>query len=85
MENQLTMYATYDRLAETYAAPFVLDPKVANRMFDWMKKETEAKDRQDKEIRVVGYWNSQTGEVKPANVPMKVYELDDTGKEADNG
>lgn len=85
MENLLTMYAIYDRVAESYAAPFVLDSRVANRTFGWMKQETEAKNRQDKEIQVVGYWNSDTGEITPAPVRVKVYELDDIEKEAANG
>lgn len=75
MENVLTMYAIYDRLAESYAAPFVLDSRVANRTFGWMKKETDAKDRQDKEVRVIGYWDNNTGEITPAPARVKVYEL----------
>lgn len=71
----MCIYAIYDRLAETYGNPFILDAKVAKRTFDWMRRDTQPNQRQDKEIRLLGEWNEETGIVSTIK-PEKVFELD---------
>lgn len=72
----LNTYAMYDRLAETWGTPFFLAPKTAERTFGWMKKETAEKDRQDKEIWMIGLYDLEVGEISA--VPRhKVYDLED--------
>nr|CDL65788.1 unnamed protein product [uncultured bacterium] len=76
----MNVYAIYDRLAETYGNPFILDVKVAKRTFEWMKRDTELQQRQDKEVRLLGTWNPEKG-IETVYTPEKVYELDDKQEE----
>lgn len=69
------IYAVYDRVAETYGAPFTMLEKTAHRQFHWMAAESEAKDVQDKVVRKVGYWYNETGEIAPCD-PETVADLE---------
>lgn len=72
----LNIYAIYDRLAETWRTPFFLNPKTAQRTFEWMKKDTTAADRQDKEIRCLGTFDQDTARIE-VHAYVKVFELGD--------
>lgn len=69
------IYAVYDRVAESYGAPFTMLEKTAHRQFHWMAAESEAKDVQDKVVRKIGYWNNETGAIA-ANEPETVADLE---------
>lgn len=69
------MYAVYDRVAESYGAPFTMLEKTAHRSFAWMAKESEEKDVQDKVVKKVGYWDNESGAVM-AQEPETVADLE---------
>lgn len=71
----IKMYSVYDRLADSYAQPFVMEPRTANRSFGWMKQETDPKDPMDKEVREIGDWDPETGSLI-GHAPVAVFDLD---------
>lgn len=80
---EVTMYAVYDKLAETYARPFTMDKKVAFRNFKFMAKESKEEEVTDKEIREIGTFDSETGELK-AVYPVAVFDMEKSWKELQN-
>lgn len=76
----MKIYAIYDRLAETYNAPFVLEERVAQRTFEWMKKDATEQQRADREIRELGEWSEKEG-LTLITEPKKVFELAEEKKD----
>lgn len=76
----MKIYAIYDRLAETYTAPFVLEERVAQRTFEWMKKDASEQQRADREIRELGEWSEKEG-FTMISEPKKVFELAEVKKD----
>lgn len=75
------VYATYDKLADTYAFPFCINEKVAIRQFNFTAKEVSDAEAADKVIMLVGQWNGETGELLPMKAPKPVYDLEKSHKE----
>ena len=69
------IYAVYDKLAGTYANPFMLNKRVANRTFRWMQQDTDAKDLEDKEVHLLGTFDNETGQITSCE-PYAVYNLE---------
>lgn len=59
----MNIYVIYDRLAELYGNPFVLDERIAERTFRYMTKERKEADCEDKEIHCIGQYDEATGTV----------------------
>lgn len=76
----MKIYAIYDRLAETYTAPFVLEERVAQRTFEWMKKDANEQQRADREVRELGEWSEKEG-ITLISEPKKVFELAEEKKD----
>lgn len=57
------LYAIHDKLGGNFSDPFVLDARVALRMFNYMTKERREIDCADREIVKVGEWDNETGEL----------------------
>lgn len=76
----INIYAIYDRMAEQYGKPMFLQSKVAQRNFDWMAKENAAENCADKEVRELGVYDDETGEIV-AHEPVKVYDLESKQRE----
>lgn len=70
----MKIYAVYDRLAESYTAPFILEERVAQRTFEWMKKDANEQQRADREIRELGEWSVKEG-FTLISEPKKIFEL----------
>lgn len=68
------IYAIYDRLAEQFSNPFVLDMRTAARTFKFMTKERAEADCEDKEVRYLGRYNSETGEII-SEEQLKVWDM----------
>lgn len=81
---ELNMYSIYDRLAESYANPFVLNPKVAQRTWNWLAKDYNEQDVQDKEVRQIAVWDNETGQITPI-VPVTVADLQKLKESMENG
>ena len=69
------IYAVHDKLASTYANPFILNERVANRTFRWMQQETSEKDLEDKEVCLLGTYDNETGQIISCE-PVPVYNLE---------
>lgn len=76
----MKIYAIYDRLAETYTAPFVIEERVAQRTFEWMKKDANEQQRADREVRELGEWSEKEG-FTLISEPKKVFELAEAKKD----
>lgn len=72
----LKMYSVYDRIAQVFAAPFVLNDKTAQRTFKWMQDEKEKHDLEDKEVHEIAAWDENTGKIVPLAEHVKVYDFD---------
>lgn len=69
------IYAVHDKLAGTYANPFILNERVANRTFRWMQQDTSEKDLEDKEVCLLGTYDNETGQIISCE-PSPVYNLE---------
>lgn len=76
----MKIYAIYDRLAETYTPPFVIEERVAQRTFEWMKKDANEQQRADREVRELGEWSEKEG-FTMITEPKKVFELAEEKKD----
>lgn len=76
----INIYSVYDRLAEQYGKPMFLQAKVAQRNFDWMAKENTAENCADKEIRELGVFDDEKGQLV-GHEPVTVYNLEAKQKE----
>lgn len=76
----VNLYAVHDRLSGTYANPFTQDERTAGRTFKWMKEEADKKDREDKEVCILGNYDTETG-IITAQQPLAVFDLDKEAKE----
>lgn len=70
------IYVIYDRLAEQFSNPFILDMRTAARTFKYMTKERAEADCEDKEILYMGRYNNETGEIATDEEPLKVWDLE---------
>lgn len=70
------LYAIHDKLADIYSAPFALNPKTAQRTFDFMAKERNEQDCKDQRIVYVGMYEDEAGTIVPADVITEVYDLE---------
>lgn len=59
----MNVYAIYDKLAEKWSNPFVLDGRVAERTFRYMTKERNEADCEDRVVYLIGQYNPDTGDV----------------------
>jgi len=75
----VNLYAVHDKLAGTYANPFTQNERTAERTFRWMQQEADAKDCEDKEICLLGTYDTETGEVTGQN-PVSVFNLEKEAK-----
>ena len=70
------LYAIHDTLADLYSAPIALNPKTAQRTFDYMAKERNEQDCKDQKIVYIGMFDDETGAIVPAEAIMEVYDLE---------
>ena len=70
------LYAIHDKLAGIYSAPFALNPKTANRTFDFMAKERNEQDCKDQRIVYLGMYDDETGMIVMADTITEVYDLE---------
>lgn len=70
------LYAIHDKLAGIYSAPFALNPKTANRTFDFMAKERNEQDCKDQRIVYLGMYDDETGTIVMADAITEVYDLE---------
>lgn len=70
------LYAIHDTLADLYSAPFALNPKTAQRTFDYMAKERNEQDCKDQKIVYIGMFDDETGAIVPAETIKEVYDLE---------
>lgn len=71
----VNLYAVHDKLAGTYANPFTQNERIAERTFRWMQQDAEAKDCEDKEICLLGTYDTESGEVI-GQTPVSVFNLE---------
>lgn len=79
---KLNVYAIYDRLANNYSNPFVLNERIAKRQFDYMAREYNDIDCADREIHQIGWYDNETGELAPTEPAVNVYDLEEANKNA---
>ena len=70
------LYAIHDKLAGIYSAPFALNPKTANRTFDFMAKERNEQDCKDQRIVYLGMYDDETGMIVMTDTITEVYDLE---------
>ncbi|QIR82292.1 nonstructural protein [Chicken microvirus mg4_115] len=70
------LYAIHDKLAGIYSAPFALNPKTAQRTFDFMAKERNEQDCKDQRIVYLGMYDDETGTIVMTDTITEVYDLE---------
>ena len=70
------LYAIHDKLAGIYSAPFALNPKTAQRTFDFMAKERSEQDCKDQRIVYLGMYDDETGVIAMTDTITEVYNLE---------
>ena len=70
------LYAIHDKLAGIYSAPFALNPKTAQRTFDFMAKERNEQDCKDQRIVYLGMYDDETGMIVMTDTITEVYDLE---------
>lgn len=60
----LNVYAIHDKLAQSYSNPFVLDTRIALRTFRHMVEERSLADCEDREVVLLGTYDTETGEIE---------------------
>lgn len=70
------LYAIHDNLAGIYSAPFALNPKTAQRTFDFMAKERNEQDCKDQRIVYLGMYDDETGVIVMTDAITEVYDLE---------
>lgn len=75
------LYAIHDTLANIYSAPFALNPKTAQRTFDFMAKERNEQECKDQQIVYLGMYEDETGAIVPADRIDEVYDLEEGWKQ----
>lgn len=76
----VNLYAVHDKLAGTFANPFTQNERTAQRTFRWMQQDADAKDCEDKEVCMLGTYDTETGEII-SQTPMSVFNLEKETKE----
>lgn len=76
---ELEIYAIKDELAGTFGNLMIINPKVVQRTFKWLMKETEKADCDDKRIYKMGEYDNETGQITPTT-PKLVYNLEEEKK-----
>ena len=76
----VNLYAVHDKLAETFANPFTQNERTAERTFRWMQQDADAKDCEDKEVCLLGTYDTETGEII-GQTPVSVFNLEKEAKE----
>ena len=76
----VNLYAVHDKLAGTFANPFTQNERTAQRTFRWMQQDADAKDCEDKEVCLLGTYDTESGEVI-GQTPVSVFNLEKETKE----
>lgn len=76
----VNLYAVHDKLAGTFANPFTQNERTAERTFRWMQQDADAKDCEDKEICLLGTYDTESGEII-GQTPVSVFNLEKETKE----
>ena len=76
----VNLYAVHDKLAGTFANPFTQNERTAQRTFQWMQNDADPKDCQDKEVCLLGTYDTETGEIISQG-PVSVFNLEKETKE----
>lgn len=76
------LYAIHDKLADIYSAPFALNPKTAQRTFDFMAKERNEQDCKDQRIVYLGMYDDETGVIVMTDAITEVYDLEASWRKA---
>ena len=76
----VNLYAVHDKLAGTFANPFTQNERTAERTFRWMQRDANAKDCEDKEVCLLGTYDTETGEII-GQTPVSVFNLEKETKE----
>lgn len=70
------LYAIHDKLAGIYSAPFALNPKTAQRTFEFMAKERNEQECKDQHIVYLGMYDDETGVIIMTDTITEVYDLE---------
>lgn len=76
----VNLYAVHDKLAGTFANPFTQNERTAERTFRWMQQDADAKDCEDKEVCMLGTYDTESGEII-GQTPVSVFNLEKETKE----
>ena len=76
----VNLYAVHDKLAGTFANPFTQNERTAQRTFRWMQNDADPKDCEDKEVCLLGTYDTETGEIIGEG-PVSVFNLEKEAKE----
>lgn len=76
------LYAIHDKLADIYSAPFALNPKTAQRTFNFMAKERNEQDCKDQRIVYLGMYDDETGVIVMTDAITEVYDLEASWRKA---
>ena len=76
----VNLYAVHDKLAGTFANPFTQNERTAQRTFRWMQNDADPKDCEDKEVCLLGTYDTETGEIISQS-PVAVFNLEKETKE----
>lgn len=76
----VNLYAVHDKLADTFANPFTQNERTAMRTFRWMQNDADPKDCEDKEVCLLGTYDTETGEII-GQKPVSVFNLEKETKE----
>lgn len=78
------IYSIYDKVAEMYSKPFILNPKVAMRNFNFMAKNWKEEEVKDQVICLIGTFDDQTAAIETIK-PKWVFELENAWESEHNG
>ena len=76
----VNLYVVHDKLAGTFANPFTQNERTAERTFRWMQQDADTKDCEDKEVCLLGTYDTETGEII-GQTPVSVFKLEKETKE----